>query len=206
LIAPRSCLVTTKGGLLGSSTGTALLTNQSINITGPGLSGFGQLKQDTQNRKYYGLLGPSGQYVVPGAFNVTTGFINNTNASVTLNYTTPVNWTNSSQLANIDRTAGAIVNWTGGDPNGFVEIQAIGTVVDRQGGQLNTTITCIAPTPDRSFTVPAYVLSALPATQTGNPAVLTVSGIHSVKKFDGGGLDFSSAFIYDHNGINVTYR
>ncbi len=206
LITPRSCIVTTTGGFVSSATVTPLITNDSINIVGPG-GAFGQLKQDSITRIYYGLLGGSGQYVVPGNFNITTGFINNTNASVTLNYTSPVTWTNFSQISTVDRTAGVTVNWSGGDGNGFVQITAVGTALDRAGsGQVQATAACIAPAGDHTFTIPGYILSALPATQTGNPAVLVVSGIHSTKKIDGGGLDVSSAFIYDHGGINVSYR
>lgn len=206
LVAPRSCVVTTSPAFIGPVKPPMVLTDNPITVTGP--MGPGQITQNRTTRAYYGILGASGQYVIPGNFNITTGSFNNASASASLNYATPVSWTNAAQLSTIDRAAGATINWTGGDPSGFVEMKAIGTVVDRTGGssQLNVTATCIAPAADHTFTIPAYVLSALPATQPGNPAVLFVSGMHSIKKMQGGGLDVSSAFIYDHAGINVTYR
>ncbi|MEI9814821.1 MAG: hypothetical protein WDO18_20255 [Acidobacteriota bacterium] len=203
VVHPRSCNVVTSGGLLGSGTFTFLDAGQ-LSVNGP--AGFASMNRDPLSGGYYGLLGGSGQYVVPGTFTVTSGFLNNDTATVSLTYTTPVVWTNFSQLASIDRNAGATITWTGGDPNGFVQVFAYGTLVNTQGGQVATGITCVAPSGDHSFTIPPYILAALPPTQAGNPAILGISGFAAPKKISGGGLDLTFAAVVDHAGINVTYR
>lgn len=199
---PRSCIVTTTGGAYGYGTSTSLDAG-TININGP--AGFATMTRNPLTGAYYGLLGGSGQYVVPGEFKITTGFINNTNASVTLNYSGPVNWTNSSQAATVDRSAGVTLTWTGGDPAGLVQILAIGTTLNG-ANQVATVVSCYVPTNDRTFTIPPYVLSAIPATQTGYPAVIGLGGVSAIQKMTGGGMDLSFAAVTDNVGINTTFR
>jgi uncharacterized protein (TIGR03437 family) len=200
---PRSCIVTTTGGQYGYGSATSLDAG-TININGP--TGFQTMTRDRLTGAYYGLLGGSGQYVVPGNFNITTGFVNNTIATVTLNYSGPVNWTNSNQAASVDRSAGVTLTWTGGDPAGLVQIVAIGTTLDGRGNQVATTVSCYAPTNDRTFTIPPYVLSAIPVTQTGYPAVIGLGGISGIQKMQGGGMDLSFAAVTDAVGVNTTFR
>ena len=79
-------------------------------------------------------------------------------------------WTNQSTV-----TAGAIprdtplmITWSGGDPNGFVDITAISSTL--QSGQVPLASTpgilveCIAPASVGTFTIPTYVLQSLPST------------------------------------------
>lgn len=203
ILHPRTCNATTTGGFNGYFSQTALSAG-TINVNGP--TGAGTLNYDPVNRIAYGMLGPSGQFIVPGTFHLTSGFINNSNVTVSHNFPSVLNWTNRAQISSIDRAAGVTITWSGGDPSGFVEIKGGSSTLNAQADQLIGGFTCIVPVSDRSFTIPPYILSALPATQTGHPAVLFVSGISSIKRLEGGGLDLSFSAILDRSGSNVTYR
>lgn len=96
-----------------------------------------------------------------------------------LTLTSPVlTWTNQSAAASVDKTRGLLVTWSGGNEGSYVFITgtaASGTVV---GGY-----TCIAPVEARQFTVPSYILLALPtgsgSTEVQNyiTAPLSASGL-----------------------------
>ena len=73
-------------------------------------------------------------------------------------------WTNPSDGATIDRTKDLTVAWTGGNKGSFVYIG--GTDTSATLGNLGT-FTCLAKAEDGKFTVPSYILSALPAGSGG---------------------------------------
>ncbi|HXM43270.1 MAG TPA: hypothetical protein VN924_18680 [Bryobacteraceae bacterium] len=79
-------------------------------------------------------------------------------------------WTNQSSAASgeISRTSPLTITWTGGDPNGFVDITAISSTLASGIEPAATTpgilVECIAPASAQTFTVPAYVLESLPST------------------------------------------
>ena len=82
----------------------------------------------------------------------------------------PIVWTNQASLlgSTIDRTKGLTINWTGGDSNGYVDIQSFG---------LNTTGTylagydCSVPITAGTFTIPPSALLHMP---TGAGAMTTL--------------------------------
>lgn len=80
----------------------------------------------------------------------------------TIEFSNPLlNWTNQSAAANIDKSQGLLVTWTGGNPGTYVVIT--GTAGNGQvlppivGG-----FTCVVPVEARQFTVPPYILLGLP--------------------------------------------
>ncbi len=80
----------------------------------------------------------------------------------------PPTW-NQSILANpIPLNQPLTITWTGGDPNGFVEITGISSSYVGSGTPSAATpgvvFECMAPTSAGSFTVPPFVLAALPTT------------------------------------------
>jgi uncharacterized protein (TIGR03437 family) len=85
----------------------------------------------------------------------------------------PVTWTNQASLlgSTVTRANGLTINWTGGDPYGFVDIQ---------GFAANTTGTflvgydCSAPLSAGTFTIPPSILLQMP-TGPGAQATLQVS-------------------------------
>ena len=66
---------------------------------------------------------------------------------------------NPSALASIDRSQPLTVSWSGGNPGTYVYIT--GTSTSSPLGIL-ASFTCMAPADAGRFTVPSYVLSALP--------------------------------------------
>jgi uncharacterized protein (TIGR03437 family) len=79
-------------------------------------------------------------------------------------------WTNQSSVTAtpIDRTTPLTITWSGGDPNGFVDITAVSSTL-QTGVPTKTTppgvlAECIAAVGQGSFTIPAYVLESLPST------------------------------------------
>jgi uncharacterized protein (TIGR03437 family) len=95
-----------------------------------------------------------------------------------------LSWTNRSSATTIDRNQGLTVDWTGGAPGSYVSI----------GGSVNTGIliasyTCYAPQAAGQFTVPSYILRALPA----GKGVATISNYGTFTPFSAIGLDFGGA-------------
>lgn len=141
----------------------------------------------TLNAGSYTVTGPGGPDV--GAFNVT------------VNVPTPLNWTNQSQITSVNRSSGLTVKWTGGDPNGYVFIQGFSAYLP--SGIIDATqaiaegFNCAAKTTDGTFTVPSYVLNALPP--SGSIFGITVPGVVQLiasstpVPFQATGLDFALA-------------
>jgi len=73
-------------------------------------------------------------------------------------------WTNPSAAASIDKSQGLQVTWTGGNPGTFVFITGASTSTSLKitGGY-----TCLASVDAGQFTVPSYILSALPTGSGG---------------------------------------
>lgn len=88
-------------------------------------------------------------------------------------------WTNQNITSSaISRTSPLKITWTGGDPNGYVDITAIGsteTTTFPTATAPGVLIECIAPASAGSFTIPTYVLAALPST-VGNTTSLVPPG------------------------------
>ena len=99
----------------------------------------------------------------------------------TITFANPLlTWTNQSAAATVDRSQGLTVTWTGGNPGTYVFITGTSTSVKPvvTGG-----FTCLAHVDAGQFTVPSYILSALPAGSGGTllqnevPSTLTASGL-----------------------------
>ena len=77
-------------------------------------------------------------------------------------------WTNQSSIGtSISRGSPLTIQWTGGDPNGFVDITMISSTLASGAPQDNTPgilAECVASAGLGTFTVPAYVLQSLPST------------------------------------------
>jgi uncharacterized protein (TIGR03437 family) len=141
----------------------------------------------------YTLTGPGGADV--GAM---SGSLDVTSAAASFKWTNPPSGT-------IPRNQPLTITWTGGDPSGFVNITAVASTVtgllpaDTTPGMF---MECMAPASAGTFTVPAWVLQALPATASVSTA--PVAGELLVGPSSGGvsftttptGLD--AAYIFYH--------
>ena len=138
-------------------------------------------------------------------------------------------WTNQSSVTGntagclptgstcIDRTQPLTITWTGGDPNGFVDITAIGSTVTASAGPVagvtpGTLVECMVPASAGTFTIPAFVLSALPSTQgsaslipPGELLVGPASGATKVSPTPSG-LDAAYIFYHFIQGLNVGWK
>jgi uncharacterized protein (TIGR03437 family) len=111
-------------------------------------------------------LSAAGTFLVPGSYTITgTGGKDVGPFSATITF--PASPTLVSPLSanglTVTRSNGMTVTWRGGDPNGHVEI-VLESAIDNM---FNTgaSAACTAPTSAGTFTIPPYVLLALP---TGN--------------------------------------
>jgi hypothetical protein len=103
-----------------------------------------------------------------------------------------LSWTNQSAAANINRSQGVLVTWTGGTSGSFVIISG-----NSSNGTANGTYTCFAPQSAQQFMVPGFVTSTLPA---GN-GTTTVENGTNYQPFTASGLD--SGFGFGANGFQV---
>jgi uncharacterized protein (TIGR03437 family) len=135
--------------------GTIQLTSpgQSVNLgSGPGL-------YPTPNNF---TVSPGLTYTLSGSGGVDVGKFSATVAVPS----TQFNWTNQT-LTSITRSQGATITWTGGYPNGTVQV--FGTV-----GDPAVQFYCYAPSSAGQLTIPSSILLALPA-GNGDLSVGTVS-------------------------------
>jgi uncharacterized protein (TIGR03437 family) len=160
---------------------------------------------------------PKPAYLVPGAFTISgTGGSAIGSFSSPLTVPTDVTWTNSSSITTVDRTSDLTITWTGGVQGNFVAISVLGIV----GGSLGPSATspgeavlCIAPAAAGSFTIPSYVLQALPpSTAPGAKAssipdsyLLVGTQLPSVK-FSASGLDDGYVTYRSLSGNSVTLQ
>jgi hypothetical protein len=109
-------------------------------------------------------------------------------------------WTNQAAATTVTRSAGLSVNWTGGPAaaaSSYVTITGVST-----GSGVTGSFTCLAPTSAGQFTVPAYVLGALPA---GSGSV-TVGNQTSYSTFNATGLDLGLATGLVSYQANATFN
>ena len=122
----------------------------------------------------------------------------------TANYTMPpvFVWTNQSSITTVNRAGGVTVNWTGGDPSGYVIISGSSTNTSVNPA-VSASFTCTARDSDLTFTVPPVVLLSLPASNNGDLSLMT----YSAQPFGPpAGLDFAtvgSVFVF---GSTVAYQ
>jgi uncharacterized protein (TIGR03437 family) len=131
------------------------------------------------------LASGSSLYLDPGSYTFTTAGGADVGA-ITGQIVMPpaIVWSNAASAAGIDRTQGLTVSWTGGDPNGYVDISGYSS----QGGS-GAMFTCAAATSAGTFTVPAMVTLALPAGTGG----ITVTGATAPVTFSAQGIDIGLA-------------
>jgi len=156
LVSPGGCIVRDLTpppipGITGLDPGT-------ITLTGPGLS--------VTLASQFGIKGAFYAPLAAGAIPQSGGtftFNGSGGADVgsftsTITFSPLLTWTNTSAAATIDRTQDLRVTWTGGNPGTYVYIGGTSLIPP-------TTIvayTCLAPVDAGQFTVPSYILLALP--------------------------------------------
>jgi uncharacterized protein (TIGR03437 family) len=118
--------------------------------------------------------------------------------TATVNFTTPINWTNSSSDGTVNRASGVTIDWNGGASGTYVQIYGEST----SSSGASASFTCIAPVSARTFTVPPPVLLWLPA----GLGSLTVSNYTTPAFPTIPNLDFAYAEGYVETDIDATYN
>jgi uncharacterized protein (TIGR03437 family) len=185
---------TVVGGTAPTITG---LDAGTITVTGPtGTQTLGTIPQAPglyEAQLPAGFIPASGgSYTFKGSGGAQVGAF-----SASVAYTNPLTWTNSSADASVSRANGVNLTWSGGASGSIVYIGGTSS-----SSTVSASFTCYAPVSAGAFTVPSYVLLALPAgtgtlgiTNETNPVSFTASGLDTGILF--GGVTFS---------INATYN
>jgi uncharacterized protein (TIGR03437 family) len=187
VVSIGGCLVIQSApGSGGSSGGTPTgLDAGTITVTPPG----GSPVTLTSSPGFVGSYGATLSTIVPGAYVFNgAGGTQVGKFSATVNFPNPLlSWTNQAAAANVSRSQGLLVTWSGGAPGSSVYI--IGSSF-LSSGSLSGTFICVAPVAAGQFTVPSYVLLSMPAAAGGS---ITVENMTNAAMFNASGIDFGTA-------------
>jgi uncharacterized protein (TIGR03437 family) len=187
VIQSGSCQViqATSNGTTTSTGSLTYLDAGAVTITGPAGSSLTNQALNKSSNSYsltniegFAIPGqtvfslPAGGYTLNGAGGTDVG-------SFSTSITLASALTLSNPLpANVVRSSPLTLNWTGGNSSDLVEI--IGSSSTSTGTGLNTVTTsttfiCITTAGQKTFTVPASILTQLPASTSNNPGILEVA-------------------------------
>jgi uncharacterized protein (TIGR03437 family) len=191
-------------------------TGPSLGVFGPSAGGINVdeniPKQVSANGTVYrAAFDNSGTTLFPGQYRVeSSGGADVGGFAVRLTAPPALTWTNRPQVVfyTVKRSAGVTINWTGGDPAGYVLIT--GTNGGRGNLPANTDsngtpqlvqngigFTCVAKTTDKTFTVPPSVLLRLGPSPNGEDfGTLSVYAFSAPVRFTAPGLDLGFATSY----------
>jgi uncharacterized protein (TIGR03437 family) len=183
----------------------------TISVTGP--AGTQQVPPVT----IPGQSGPSGDYSLQpsstflpatfGTFTFTGSGGKDVGAfTASISYNNPLVWTNMSSITSISRSQGVTINWTGGASGTYVFIYGGST---NATGSLSVSFECFAPVSANQFTVPSYVLLALPPSGAGaGTGSLYVSNAAASQQFAASGLTsgYATASASVSFGISPSYQ
>ncbi len=117
------------------------------------------------------------------------------------------NWTNRSSVSAIDRTKGQLIQWSNAAPGSYVSVVGSSVGVDASSKPVAlTTFTCIASGQDGQFTLPSWVLEAIPPSPAGIPGVLSVGNYATPVSFQATGLDRGFLNFSTSGSATVTYQ
>lgn len=159
-----SCIVSSSTSSTSTTiTSTGLDAGKQIALKGAGLS---TNLSEIVTGAYYDVLTSA---PVTGSAYIFTGSggkdVGPFTATITL--PAPLTWTNESSISTVTESAGQRITWSGGATGSYVIISGGSTV---PSASLSVAFICLAPVSDEQFTVPSYVLLALP-TGTGSLGV-----------------------------------
>jgi uncharacterized protein (TIGR03437 family) len=178
---PGSCLVYSNlnGGFNDSPiTGQTLLdAGSSFTVTGPQGSVNLPVNSGTQS-----AFNSTGAFLVPGSYTITgTGGANVGSFTANVTLPTPSILVSPLNNATVTRSSGLPVTWTGSSENLLIEVNSCSDGSCNNGASA----LCVVPNGATAFTVPPYILDALPA---GTSAGLVLSS-DSFTSFTATGLN-----------------
>jgi uncharacterized protein (TIGR03437 family) len=174
----------------GTSSSVSHLTNLdagTVTLNGPSGTGLNSQKlTETSNSYSYTLSAPgqtsngpllAGQYILTGAGGNDVGSFN---TSITIG---PPLTLNSPLPTNVTESAGLTLNWTGGNASDVVEIIGDSGTFTGTGANQVTNITefiCSTTAGQKTFTVPASILTQLPVITQAQVTAGTATGLLEV--------------------------
>jgi hypothetical protein len=141
---------------------------------------------------------PAPLYLNPGNYSVTGsggGDVPTIQASLAL--PTAIQWNNQDSISPISRNRDLEITWIGGAPGDYVAISGLSL---RDNPAAGANFSCTAPVSAGRFTVPAFVLSAMPP---GRGAIEVSHGPGmNTRRFSAPGLDVG-VFVYQFRYIRT---
>jgi hypothetical protein len=196
IVSPGGCLVLDSSQ--APATTSSYLNAGNITLTGP--TGSLQMTPTTAGQIItYSATLPAGFFPVSGGSFTFQGAGGPDIGpfTVSVSDTSPLVWTNQSSIAAVNRSQGLTVNWTGGVPGTYVEIGGGTTTISASAQFL-----CFAPASAGTFTVPPYVLLALPP---GSGSVLLLNQ-SLPQTFGASGLNQSYAVAETESSISIPFN
>ena len=119
-----------------------------------------------------------------------------------------VTWLNRADISTVDRSQDLTVTWSGGPANGYALISGGST---RQSGttRYEGLFYCLAPLAPGQFTIPSFVLMALPitsVTSTGPIGALEVGSLTGTVIPPPPGIDLATTVYMEITQSPVTYK
>ncbi|HXP84221.1 MAG TPA: hypothetical protein VN841_05850 [Bryobacteraceae bacterium] len=195
-----SCIIIGGGGVGLTPTG---LDPGTITFSGGGTPSTTLQSIPSEAGDFYAMISavPSSgaTYTFTGSGGKDVGSFN-----TTLNFPTPLVWTNQSSITTVNRAQGQTVTWTGGAPGTFVSIGGQSELLSASGTFITAvTFECYAPVSAGQFNIPSWVLLALPASTAGG---LNMSNQTNPQSFTASGLDYAYVTAAALTDISVTYQ
>jgi hypothetical protein len=202
------CIVTrttTTGTTVSAGHATALDAG-TVTLTGPAGSNLNNQKlTETSNTYSYSFGTPpassslmQGKYTLSGAGGTDVGPFS---ASITLG---PLFTLNSPLPATVTESAGLTLNWTGGNASDVVEIVGSSDITSGTGANKTDTVTgfvCTTTAGQKTFTVPASILTLLPTFTAAQVAADTAAGVLAVESIAAPSTNFNATLKKDSSTI-----
>jgi uncharacterized protein (TIGR03437 family) len=180
---PGTCVV--YGSLSGKTTnpiGNVALLDAGASVTVKGPNGSVSIPGNGNMVP----ISATGTFMVPGTFTITgTGGADIGPFSASFTILALPTLGSPANNATVTRASGMTVTWTGGDPTGTVQIGVNSSIDNTYTSGANAI--CTAPASAGTFTIPPYVLLALPA---GNFGGFSFGSPFKYTTFTAPGLDF----------------
>lgn len=209
-LPPGSCLVFAgaEGAVRSIDPVTPVGLDAGARVRMIGAQGFIDMAALSGFKGYYAVPGDTVPYLDPGAYTIATAGgadVGAFSASVTLPTLLP--WTNQESISSIARSQGITVRWNAGAPDSLVIISGYSS---DGNAKVDASFYCVERGSVGRFTVPSYVLSALPVTQVDNVndlgAALMVGATGQYASFAASGLDKGVVNSTSLAGKIVTYQ
>lgn len=197
----------------GSYPFTSLDAGRALTVTGP--AGMRTLPRATTGTltAYAAALGNGtpGNFLDAGSYTITgPGGADVGPFSVTFNLPQPLTWSNQSSVATVNRSAGQLITWTGGNTDDLVYIFGDSTALQADNSTIGGEFQCLAHAGEGSFMIPSSVLLALPATSVvfgvPIPGIMSVISSTSLLPFTAPGLDIGLVSATSGDAATATFQ